>query len=200
MPGLDNIIKKIKEDANAVQEQMNAQTKAATDKIIQAARLEMEEKRQDIINRAQIDGRLKQERMVSMAKLEGSKTLLKTKRDLMEKVFDNVQGLLSKIPDQEYEELLIRMITNVNPRESGTIRLNQQDLKRISPTFISRVNEAFRQQGKNVSFTLGPAHADKSGGFVMVCGNMEINSTFDKIIGMQKTEFESIVSNTLFSD
>ncbi|HBN82249.1 MAG TPA: hypothetical protein DDZ89_00210, partial [Clostridiales bacterium] len=131
-------------------------------------------------------------------KLEGNKTLLKTKRELMEQVFEKIYQLLGSMPDSEYEQLLIRFITNANPTESGSIRLNEQDKKRVSPEFIPSVNKAFQQQGKNVSFTLDSVHAGHTGGFILVCGNVEINGTFEKILEMQRSELEGIISETLF--
>ena len=198
MSGLENIIKRIKEDADSMQAQLETQTKSSMDQIMDSARLELEEKRQYMLKQAQTSGQLKQERMVSMAKLEGNKTLLKTKRELMEQVFEKIYQLLGSMPDSEYEQLLIRLITNANPTESGSIRLNEQDKKRVSPEFIPSVNKAFQQQGKNVSFTLDSVHAGHTGGFILVCGNVEINGTFEKILEMQRSELEGIISETLF--
>ena len=198
MSGLENIIKRIKEDADSMQAQLETQTKSSMDQIMDSARLELEEKRQYMLKQAQTAGQLKQERMVSMAKLEGNKTLLKTKRELMEQVFEKIYQLLGSMPDSEYEQLLIRLITNANPTESGSIRLNEQDKKRVSPEFIPSVNKAFQQQGKNVSFTLDSVHAGHTGGFILVCGNVEINGTFEKILEMQRSELEGIISETLF--
>ncbi len=198
MSGLENIIKRIKEDADSMQAQLETQTKSSMDQIMDSARLELEEKRQYMLKQAQTAGQLKQERMVSMAKLEGNKTLLKTKRELMEQVFEKIYQLLGSMPDSEYEQLLIRFITNANPTESGSIRLNEQDKKRVSPEFIPSVNKAFQQQGKNVSFTLDSVHAGHTGGFILVCGNVEINGTFEKILEMQRSELEGIISETLF--
>lgn len=198
MSGLENIIKRIKEDADSMQAQLETQTKSSMDQIMDSARLELEEKRQYMLKQAQTAGQLKQERMVSMAKLEGNKTLLKTKRELMEQVFEKIYQLLGSMLDSEYEQLLIRLITNANPTESGSIRLNEQDKKRVSPEFIPSVNKAFQQQGKNVSFTLDSVHAGHTGGFILVCGNVEINGTFEKILEMQRSELEGIISETLF--
>jgi V/A-type H+-transporting ATPase subunit E len=200
MPGLESIIQKIKEDADSVLLQLEAQTKAQTDQIIEDARLELETKRKEMQKNAQAAGLLKQERMISMAKLEGSKTLLKTKRDLMEQVFDKTVRLLTGMKDSEYEKLLIRMIVNADPVESGSVRLNERDKKRISTFFIHSVNKEFKKKGKNVSFTLDPVPGNFSGGFVLICGNVEINGTFEKIVEMRRSELERIVSETLFSD
>lgn len=200
MTGLDNIINKIKEDADSVQLQIKEQAEIEAAKIMEAAQLEVEEKRKAMLNRAQDDGRLRQERMVSMAKLEGSKSVLKAKRDLIDQVYEKVYELLRIMPDQEYEDLLVRIITGTNPKASGFIRLSKDDKNRVSDRFISKVNDAFKQKGNDVSFELDPVNADGRGGFVLICGNIEINGTFEKMMEMRKAEFEPVISNTLFSD
>ncbi|HBN82250.1 MAG TPA: hypothetical protein DDZ89_00215, partial [Clostridiales bacterium] len=64
MSGLENIIKRIKEDADSMQAQLETQTKSSMDQIMDSARLELEEKRQYMLKQAQTAGQLKQERMV----------------------------------------------------------------------------------------------------------------------------------------
>lgn len=198
MTGLDNIIKKIDNDADRVIEQVNKDAEKEITQILNNAQKELDEKREIMQRKAQTDSNLKKERLISMAKLEGSKSVLQTKRELINRVYDKVYKVFNDMPSDEYEKLLVQQIVNTNPPSSGSIRLSETDSKRISADFARKVNEEFKNRGKNVTFSLDHINANIKGGFVLICGDIELNGSLEKMIEFNKSDYEPIISNTLF--
>ena len=198
MSGLDNIIKKIENDADLVVSQINRDAEKEIEQIMNNARFDVEKKRKEMQDRAQISGKIKKERLISMANLEGGKLILRTKRDLMNQVIDKVYQLLGNMPPEDYEKLLINMIIKADPRSSGLIRLNKNDKNRVSTGFTKKVNDVFTGQGKNISFSLDNKDANIKGGFILICGDIEINGSFEKLTEFNRSEFEKIIAQTLF--
>ncbi|NLV35061.1 MAG: V-type ATP synthase subunit E [Clostridiaceae bacterium] len=200
MTGTEKILEKIIQDAKAralaIEEQAGQEAGAIMDQASQEAGL----KRAELLERAQADGAQSYKRLIAVAGLEGRKELLRAKQDVIDTAFARALDKVCGLPDSEYQKLLEDLIADAVDKDGGEILLSEKDAKRLDSKFISNINQRLRASGKGGSVKLSSRYINTAGGFVLKIGDMEINSTFEILFGMLRTELENEVVKMLFSD
>jgi V/A-type H+-transporting ATPase subunit E len=200
MTGTERIKEKIIEDAKAraaaIQEQAEEEARIIMDQARQEARL----KKAELLEMAEADGEQAYKRMLAVAGLEGRKELLRAKRDMIDLAFDRAMGKICGLPDHEYQKLLEKMIVDAAGNEGGEILLSEKDAMRMDKQFEKNINQRLAAAGKRGSLALSKQSIPTVGGFILRSGNTEVNSTFEILFGMLRTELESEVVSLLFKD
>lgn len=198
MTGIDKIKSKIIEDAAAFVAQVEEQARAEAGEIINQTSDTAGKKRAELWEKARSDGAERYRRLVAQAGLEGGKEILRTKQSLIDEAFQMALEKLCGIPDHEYQKLLEKMIVEAACREGGEILLSEKDMKRIGSNFLDNINRRLAGLGKGGQLTLSGQTIKTAGGFILKSGDMEINSTFEIVFGMLRTELEGDVVRILF--
>jgi V/A-type H+-transporting ATPase subunit E len=198
MAGMEKILEKIIEDANvkalAIEEQANQEARAIMDQASQEADL----KRADLLKKAEADGIESYKRLIAVAGLEGRKELLRAKQDMIDAAFNGALEKVCGLPDPEYQKLLENLVIDVVDKDGGEILLSERDAKRLDNQFISNINQRLNASGKAGVVKLSNQFIKTVGGFILKSGDMEINSTFEILFGMLRTELENEVVRMLF--
>ena len=160
---------------------------------------EAEQKRAEILKKAESDGMEVYRRMLSEANLEGRKETLKAKQDMVESAFSLAMDKLYKLSDSDYQKLLEDMAVDAARNEDGEILLSEQDRKRVSKDFIKNINKRISSSGKSGKLVLSQDSIKTAGGFVLRYEDMEINSTFEVIFEIMRSRLENDVVKILFS-
>jgi len=198
MAGAEKIQQKILEEAR-LQAQNNlklAQDEAAG--IIEAARQEADKKKKEILERAQQEAVERKKRLVAVAELEARKQKLKAKQEMVEEAFHAALHNLRTMKDDQYELLLIDMIANVAKTGQEEIILSQKDKQRLSPDFLDKVIKKLNEKGIIGLVKIADESRNIEGGFILKSQDVEINSSFDAIIRMQRDQLEAEVIQLLF--
>ncbi|HEX2947729.1 MAG TPA: V-type ATP synthase subunit E [Clostridia bacterium] len=198
MTGIDRIKSKILEDAVAQAAQAEEQAKAEAREIIRQASEAAEKKKAELLDKARSEGAGLKRRLISQAGLEGGKELLRTKQSLIDEAFQKALGKLCGLPDREYQKLLENMAVDAAGKEGGEIQLSEKDLKRLDSSFLDNVNKRLAVSVKGTQLTLSDRTINTAGGFILKSGDMEVNSTFEIVFGMLRTELEAEVAGILF--
>jgi V/A-type H+-transporting ATPase subunit E len=80
----------------------------------------------------------------------------------------------------------------------GEVMLSEKDAARMDGRFIDNINKRLSASGGKGTITLSGDRIRTAGGFILKIGDMEINSTFEILFGMLRTELESDVVGILF--
>jgi V/A-type H+-transporting ATPase subunit E len=198
MTGIDRIKSKIIEDAAVLAAQAEEQARTEAGEIIKQASDTAAKKKAELLEKARSDSAELHRRLVAQAGLEGGKEVLRTKQSLIDEAFQKALEKLCGIPDHEYQKLLEKMIVDAAGKEGGEILLSEKDMKRIDGNFLDNINRCLAGLGKGGQLTLSGQTANTAGGFVLKSGEMEINSTFEIVFGMLRTELEGEVVRILF--
>ncbi len=200
MTGTEKILEKIIEDANvkalAIEEQANQEAASIMDQASNEAEL----KKAELLKKAEADGAESYKRLIAVADLEGRKELLRAKQDMIDAAFSGALEKVCGLPDPEYQKLLESLIVGVVDKDGGEVLLSEKDAKRIDSQFISNINQRLGASGKAGTVKLSEQSIKTTGGFILKIGAMEINSTFEILFGMLRTELENEVVRMLFSD
>lgn len=200
MTGTKKILEKIIEDAKAKVVAIKEQAEQEARAIMDQASEEAEQKKADMLKKAEADGAESYKRHIAVAGLEGRKELLRAKQDMIDAAFTGALEKVCGLPDPEYQKLLESLIVDVVDKDGGEILLSQKDAKRVDNQFISSINKRLSASGKVGTVKLSDQFIKTAGGFIFRIGDMEINSTFEILFGMLRTELENEVVKMLFSD
>jgi V/A-type H+-transporting ATPase subunit E len=198
MTGTDKIKSKIMEDANARAMQIEEQAKAEAEDIVNRALREAELKEAEILKKAESDGMNVYKRMLAVAELEGRKSTLGAKQDMITLAFKKALEKLCALPDNEYQRLIEDMAVKSAITGDGEILLSEKDTKRMNAEFIENINRRLKDTGKDGRLSLSKQTIRTDGGFILKYGEMEINGTFDILFGAIRPELEQEVVKILF--
>lgn len=198
MTGTEKIKTKIIEDAKAkalaIEEQAGQEAKA----VMEQASADIAQKRAELLKKAESDGAESYKRLIAVAGLEGRKEILRAKQEMIDAAFQKALEKVCQMDDRDYQKLLEQMIADAVGNEAGEILLSENDAKRMDNEFVSNINKHIVDIGKKGLLKLSTQHIKTVGGFVLKSGEMEINSTFEILFGMLRTELESDVVRMLF--
>ncbi|MGE5613396.1 MAG: V-type ATP synthase subunit E [Bacillota bacterium] len=200
MTGTDKIKSKIMEDAKAKALQTEEQAKAEAGDIIDQAKREAALKEAEILKKAESDGMDLYKRMLAVAELEGRKSILGAKQDMISLAFKTAMEKLCALPDNEYQRLIEDMTVKSAITGEGEILLSEKDAKRMDAGFIENINRRLENSGKSGKLSLSAKTVRTAGGFILKYGDMEINSTFEILFGVIRPELEQEVVKILFGD
>lgn len=189
--GIEEIKKKIREDAEKERERILEEARMKASQIVENGKKAAEKSGQEIISRKEKEAEAEKDRILTTEKLESRKKSLMAKQEVMDKVFSRALEAILNLAD--YEKLMEHLILSV--AEGGEeIVLSPRDESRLSEEFFRRVNARLSEPLKVSEET-----RDISGGFILKKGNIEINESFDAKMKTLRDEMESKVARVLFS-
>lgn len=198
MTGTEKIKTKILEDARVKASETEEQAKREAHDIMAHASLEAEQKKAELLQKAEEDSHEAYRRLLSVAGLEDRKEVLRAKQDMVEAAFQGALEKVIKLPDREYQMFIEDMVVSAATRGSGEILLSEKDSNRMDKEFLSNVNKRLQAAGMNGSLVLSKDTIHSVGGFILRCGEMEVNSTLEILFGMLRPELENEVVKILF--
>jgi V/A-type H+-transporting ATPase subunit E len=198
MAGAESLIDRILEEARQ-QARINLEhARSEADAIIGEAKEAAGKKGAQITENARREAGERRGRLISTAELEGRKKVLQAKQEMVEEAFKIALEKLNAVPDTQYESTLIDMIAGAMPGGEAEIILSSRDRERLSRGFAGAVNQRLAQSGCTGSVRLSEEVRNINGGFILKCGSVEINNSFEAIVRMLRSELEAEVVKILF--
>lgn len=193
MNGIDKLTARLSDDAqveiDAILSAAEAEAEAVTAEYVRRA----EKASADIISKGASAARQREERLVSMAGMEGRKALLAAKQELVGKAFDLALEQLCALPEQEYVATLTKLALPAVVTGHEQMIFSQKDRNRVGKAVVTAVNEAI-----NGSLTLSEQTRPMRGGFILSDGAIETNCSFETLIRLQRSEIAGEVAQMLF--
>ena len=154
--------------------------------------------------------------MASAQKIKRS-LLLEAKNAKIDEAFEKARLKLIGLSDKDYEKMLsIMLVSTVKKQiESEKLSIEQDtdgeivvcseyslilsdaDKKRVSSDVLGEASKLTSAEGK--SLTLSDESADIDGGFILRCGNIEINCSIGLILSQMRDTLEGDVYRILFN-
>ncbi|MFZ5354732.1 MAG: V-type ATP synthase subunit E [Bacillota bacterium] len=198
MAGVEKIKEKIIKDSEDKAAEIIANAKAQAEDILKKAQSEAAHKADELVKKAEHEINEKKRIVNSMAELEIRNELLKTKQELIEKVFVSALDKLSSMDINEYKSLMKQMMVKAVETGEEEVILSEKDRKTLSESFVSEVNAMLSANGKLGALKLSNDTANIRGGFLLRSKGMEINNSFEALIKMHRDEIEPKVAELLF--
>ena len=195
MTGIEKIVEKIREDADADYRRVVDEAKAQADAIMSDAAVSARSSAAQVIADAEAQSAEIERRAVSMAGLEVRKMRLEQKQKVLQQAFDQALSQLTSLPEDEYRKLLISLASSA-AEDGAQLVFSEKDRKAYGADVVKGVNEALKAKGAAV--TLSDAARDIPGGVIVCNGRVEINCAFDTLLNDQREELAADIAKILF--
>jgi V/A-type H+-transporting ATPase subunit E len=193
---VDDILKKIKADAEEAARQIVAEGAAAADGIAKDGRDRAEALRGELRARAEQHAREERNRITTLARLAARRELLDEKQALMDRVFSEAASRISGMGEREYRELIASFL-------GGTVETGDEEVLigenegRIDQAFLDTVSKTLR---KGSGLKLSAERRPIDGGFILRSGRVETNCALATILRDARERLETEVAAILFGD
>lgn len=189
--GIEDIKKKILEDATRQKEEILAEAEKKAEEIRDEGRKTAEKRKEAILLKAKEEAAEERHTKITMERLESRKLQLTEKQKTIEKVFEKSLDMLVNHPD--YNRFMETMLLTV-AKGGEELILSPKDLQRLGDGFLKKINETLETE-----ITLSKETRDIAGGFILRTPEMEINESFEEKIRALRDELETEVARTLFA-
>lgn len=227
MEGIEKITAKIVQDAQAEIARMNQETDEKVRSIAEAAQAQADKETADTLARGQRAAQERLERLKSAAKMEQRKLELAARQEMLAQAFELALEKLCSLPEEEYVQLLTRLVLEASTTGKEQLVFSPQDRARVGKQVVVAANEAMVKNvapelpdaitdtkvgaflGKVVNsttamvtgtgmLTLSEETRPMKGGFVLVDGDVEVNCAFETLVRLQREKLEKEVDQVLF--
>ena len=193
MAGIENITSLIKQDAENTAAEIISNAKSKAEELNKQAHKDADEKISAVVKSQDVKFASIIERAKSSAELEKRKSLLSAKQEVISEIIEKAKESLENLPDDEYFDLLIKLVEKYSTEESGSIALGAKDLKRVPSDFEAKANSV--SKGK---LTLSKDSINIKNGFLLLYGGIDINCTFDSLFDEKNEEILDKVTHIVF--
>lgn len=198
MNGIEKILVRIEEDAQAEANRILSEAQRETDSITSRYTAQAEHLRTVAQQRAQEAAKERQERLYSAAQMEAKKQTLTEKQAMLDRAFLQAEKLLCALPPQAYTDLLAKFAADVSRTGSELITLSAQDRDAIGPAVVAAANDLLNKAGRNAALALSEETAPISGGLLLGDGIIEVNCSFDTLLRLCRDKSAVEVAAILF--
>lgn len=228
MNGIEKLTQQISADAQAEIDALLADAQAKADAITADYAQRAEKAAADVLSKGEDAAAQREERLLSMAAMEGRKELLAAKQEMVGKAFDLALEKLCSLPDEEYVALLTRLAISASTTGREQLIFSQKDRTRVGKAVVTAANEILAKAvapklPDEVTDTKAGSILDKvvtgasallagtgmltlseqtrpiRGGFILSDGDVEVNCAFETLVRLQRVEISGDVADVLFA-
>ena len=181
---LTDILAKIKAESEAKATELKAEFDKKRKEMEDANAKLLTENEKEIEAKLVSDSAKIKEKAGMEAEMEAKNALLNEKRKFIERTM--TKAMQSLAASERYEDLLASMMRNTDMESAEVVPARGKE---------DATRSAISKSGKN--FTLASDSVDITGGFILKTGKVEIDSSFDTIIGQQLRQDLEIELNKL---
>lgn len=199
MAKIDGLINKIIEDAEAEREIILKKAEVESNAIIKKKIDEAKEVGSSIIEKANIEAKLKRERIISNTTLKVRNEKLAAKQRVISDIFNEAFDKLCSMSNGDFLNYLKATIISLKIDGDEEIILNTQNREFVDSRFISEINNELITMNKLGNLRISSRIGEFKGGFILEKNGIEINNTFEALINSYRDELEFEVANILFN-
>ncbi|SHM67599.1 V/A-type H+-transporting ATPase subunit E [Caldanaerovirga acetigignens] len=200
MQGITKIKERILEEAAEEKNRIIKEAEKKASEILEKAREKAKEIEIKARERAQKMAAEEKRKILSMAELEEKKRFLEAKQALIDEAFAQAEKKLSSLDEQSYLDLIRRMLLLTSADGNEEVIISENDRAKITPEFLSAVNEALKKQGKLGNLRISEEKRPIRSGFILKSETVEINCAFEYLLKAQRQELETEVARLLFEE
>lgn len=195
MSGLDRIIEQINADTERLCEDIRRNCNYQCDEILNTATAKAEKITEDAKEEAkQVVSRIIS-KAESTAIFEKRTVLLTAKQQIIQNYLKASLEYICELPDEQYFNMIFKMMSQLNLKKSGEIFFSEKDLMRLPEGFENRVKAFFE---KDIAVSHKPVNI--IGGFILKCGLIEINCSLDALFDSKADMLSDELSAVLFEE
>jgi V/A-type H+-transporting ATPase subunit E len=189
---VEKILSDARAQADAIRKQAGEREAAEMAKVNEdLARFEQQTK--TLAEKAAADERSQR---LAVARMEAAKEYASAKASLLDEVFNQARQKLEKLPDNEYRELMARLMAAAVETGTEKVIAGKNDA-RIDAKLVADVNARLKDKGK---LTLADEKHNFGGGFLLQRGRVRTNVSLTVLVEQARKDLEIEVATDLFSN
>lgn len=195
MSNLNNLTSKILKDAEAKKAVILSDAENEKNKILSKKQKEASSVEKTMLEKAEREAASRKERIISGAQLHARNEKLEAKQKVISEVFEISVEELSSCSDDDLKGFIKEVILNTEFEGEQNLILNADGKKVIDDAFVAEINKVL--DGKAV-IKIDENTRDFKGGFILEKNGIEINNTFEALVGSIKDDLSLEVAKMLF--
>ncbi len=188
----DKILNRINADCDERIKAINAEADGKCSEILVSADKQASQVCEEIAKKAEAKVQQIKAASKSRAELELRNSLLKRRREEIDKTYNLVLDYMTNLSDSQYFDIIYALAAKLDGKQ-GVVFVNEKDMQRLPSDFLKR----FEQNG--VKAELGKTPAKITSGFILKCGDIEENMDFAAILADKRDTIEDLINNELFT-
>lgn len=199
MSNLEKILKHIEDNANNNAKKLIENANAAADKTIKDAQAQADLKYAQRLEQAKADAKAYISFAEASSALKKRQIVLDSKQQIIKDLINQAKNHIVSLPENEYFEIILKMVKKYCMGKSGQIIFSEQDKKRMPKNFEKSINEAISDK-KGANLELSNEVRAIDGGFVLNYGDIEQNCSFDALFADKYDLLQDEVYKLLFDE
>lgn len=197
------IIDAIIGDAKAEAEEILSSAGEEAKKTVECAKEAAQQRASKIADAAKAEGEEIVRRAMLVAKLEARKNSLASRRELLEKAFENAFSSLCRLENDDYINLITKLVCGASETGSETLLVPSDVYDRYAKpykggkTMLEILNDALKKAGKKGELSLAESQS-RDGGVRLVGVDADIDCSFKALVASLRDEKETEISKLLF--
>ncbi len=196
---LENILSEILKEGEEEKLNIIRDAREKADNILAKAKREIEEYKESEEEKIKKESQAVKERIITAFELEREKELLKTKKELLDGVFQGVLEKIVSLPKEEYLAFLAGLILEYAQTGRELLYLSDRDKNLVDKAFLDDVNKKLKEKGKAGNVKLAEESVPISGGVILGAEKIRINASLELILEDAREKWEKEVGQILFS-
>ncbi|CUN44850.1 MAG: V-type ATP synthase subunit E family protein [Sarcina ventriculi] len=198
MSNLNNITSKIIKDAEEKRDEILNAAQVESDSIIAKETKKAKNLEVELIEKAKIEAKARENRVISNARLKVRNNELKAKQDMISKVFEKAVERLNSLSTLEYKEYILRALDSLDLEGTEILIINKKDEDVINNKFLLDLNNKLISLGKKGKISI-LTNGNFDRGFILDRNGIQINNTFESLVKSLRSELELEVTKVLFN-
>lgn len=190
MTGLEKIIKSISDEAETEASKIIEDANSKASELLEKSKSDSDNNASALIKEAEDKAKVILEKAMSAAMVEKKKLILLEKQNHIKNLIDEAKNSIINLPDDQYFEVIFKMIEKSVSEGEGEIVFSERDKKRLPEDFLERL--------KKLSLKVSKETRNFSGGFVLVYGGIEENCSLDVLFESKYDDLCDSVNKLLF--
>ena len=195
MKGTEKIIAHIQADAAAQADAILAQAEQQCAEIREGYERKAKDAYAEKIRAGVKANQDRLESVERLARMEGRKSVLALKQDMVSKSFDMAVDKLVALPEEQYVALLAKLAAQASVTGDEQVVLNARDREKIGPAVVAAAN-ARLSDGK---LTLSDEVGAFRGGLLLRRGSIEANCTVELLVELCRGDMAAELAKVLFA-
>lgn len=192
MNGIERITARIEAQAQEELDAILSAAKAEAEAVEEEYRLKAQALRTQLAAQAEKAAAEKEERLVSAARMEGRKTMLSARQELVDTAYLTAQAKLCLLPHDKAVEVLSGLMERSSVTGDEEVIFSPADRERVGQEAVEKAN------AKGKRLVLSEETRALRGGFILRRGRVEINCAFETLIRLEKGRSAAQTAKLLF--
>ena len=193
---VDDILKKIKADAEDAARKIVAEGQVAADAVASEARARVDVQKKELTARAEQRAQEERNRITTVARLAARRELLDEKQAFIDRVFDEAGKRLAAMEQGEYREFIAGFLKGTVESGDEEVLIGEKE-SRLDQAFLDSVSKELRLGGR---LKLASERRPISAGFILRRGRVETNCALSTILRDARERLETEVAAILFRE